>query len=347
MSDISLSSASHPLLQNPIASRIPGILASIAVAALAVAAAWVEEAVFGHAWLEGLVLAILIGAAASTLARRNPVLRPGIDFCAKTVLEVAIVLLGASISVEALGEAGLGLVAGIVAVVALSLAAGYAVSRALGLPPRLATLVACGNSICGNSAIAAAAPVIRAESSEIAASLSFTAFLSILAVLILPVLYVAFGMSAVQSGVFAGLTVYAVPQVLAAAAPAGPVAIQVGTLVKLVRVLMLGPVIFFLGLAFGRQEGNRLPLTKMVPWFIVGFLLMMAMRSLALIPATALPAMQSVSALLTVVAMAALGLTVDMGSVMKSGGRVVTAALLSLACLATFAVGLIRFLGIA
>ncbi|MCR4266610.1 YeiH family protein [Nitratireductor sp. ZSWI3] len=336
-----MQSLRHPL------SLLPGVLLSAAVAALALAFAWVERAWLGEAWLEGLVLAILLGAAASAFARKVPAFAAGVDFCARTVLEIAIVLLGASISISALGQAGLALVGGIVAVVAISLASGYAISRALGLSPRLATLVACGNSICGNSAIAAAAPVIKAESSEIAASLSFTAFLSILAVLLLPVLYAAFGMSAVQSGIFAGLTVYAVPQVLAAAAPAGPVGIQIGTLVKLVRVLMLGPVIFLLGLVHGRRAGSRMPLRQMIPWFIAGFVAMMALRSLALIPQTVLPAVETASGLLTIVAMAALGLTVDMRSVMKSGVRIVLAALLSLGVLSLVSFGLIAMLGVA
>ncbi|WP_040678520.1 YeiH family protein [Nitratireductor pacificus] len=332
-------------LRSPLA-LLPGILLSAGVAALALAGAWAERAWLGEVWVEGLVLAILLGAAFSALARRHPAFGAGIDFCARTVLEVAIVLLGASISVAALGEAGLGLVGGIVGVVCVSLAAGYAIGRALGLSPRLATLVACGNSICGNSAIAAAAPVIHAESRDVAASLSFTAFLSILAVLLLPVLYALFGMSAVQSGVFAGLTVYAVPQVLAAAAPAGAVGIQVGTLVKLVRVLMLGPVIFLLGLVYGRRSGSHPSFAQMVPWFILGFLAMMGLRSLDAIPAAVLPAMDHAAGLLTIVAMAALGLTVDIRAVMKSGSRVVAAALLSLGFLGAVSYALIRLLGL-
>lgn len=336
-----MSALRHPL------QLLPGVFLSLLVAGVALVAAWAEQVYFGEAWLEGLVLAILFGAAVSSIARITPAFRPGIDFCAKAVLEVAIVLLGASISLAALGDAGLGLVGGIVGVVVLSLVAGYAISRALGLSRSLATLVACGNSICGNSAIAAAAPVIRAEASEVAASLSFTAFLSILVVLLLPVLYTAIGMSPVQSGVLAGLTVYAVPQVLAAAAPAGPIGIQVGTLVKLVRVLMLGPVIFLLGLTHGRMAGVRLGFFEMVPWFIIGFLAMMGLRSANLIPAPALPVMHETSGFLTIIAMAALGLTVDIRSVMKSGGRVIAAALLSLTLLGVVSYALIRILDVA
>jgi uncharacterized membrane protein YadS len=107
-------------------------------------------------------------------------------------------------------------------------------------------LVACGNSICGNSAIAAVAPVIGADGEDVAASIAFTAVLGVVVVLLLPFLAPLLHLSGLQYGVLAGLTVYAVPQVLAATAPLGMVAVQMGTLVKLVRVLMLGPVVLVL-----------------------------------------------------------------------------------------------------
>src|SRR6202162_621297 len=113
-------------------------------------------------------------------------------------------------------------------------------SRAVGLPIRLSILVACGNSICGNSAIAAVAPVIGADSDDIASSISFTAVLGVVVVLGLPLLVPILQLSLTQYGVLAGLTVYAVPQVLAATLPIGELSNQVGTVVKLVRVLMLG-----------------------------------------------------------------------------------------------------------
>jgi uncharacterized integral membrane protein (TIGR00698 family) len=191
-------------------------------------------------------------------------------------------------------------------------------------------LVACGNSICGNSAIAATAPVISAKSDDVAASIAFTAVLGVLFVFALPLVHVGLGLSAAQYGIFSGLTVYAVPQVLAATAPAGALAVQVGTLVKLIRVLMLGPVIFALALMGGRKREVRLPVTQMVPWFIVGFVAMMAARSFGLIPEIALEPMRTISSFLTILAMAALGLSVDIRSVMHVGGRVIASALLSL-----------------
>jgi uncharacterized integral membrane protein (TIGR00698 family) len=182
---------------------------------------------------------------------------------------------------------GPGLLGGIAVVVPMAIMASYGVGRWLGLPPRMATLVACGNSICGNSAIAAVSPVIGADGEDVSASIAFTAVLGVVVVLCLPLLAGVWHLSRLQYGVLAGLTVYAVPQVLAATAPLGPVAVQMGTLVKLVRVLMLGPVVLALALlarrwrdkpdgpqvaAGGRPRTGLLPLHKKVPWYIVGFL---------------------------------------------------------------------------
>ncbi len=195
---------------------------------------------FGQAWIETLVLAILLGAVVRTWWIPGPRWQPGIDASARQLLETAVVLLGASVDVPLLVRAGPSLAAGIVLVVCLGICTSYAVSRALGLNRKLSMLIACGNSICGNSAIAAVAPVIDAEPTDVASSISFTAVLGVVAVLILPALGKLLGYSAFQFGVLAGLSVYAVPQVLAVTLSVSPVSAEIGTLVKLVRVLMLG-----------------------------------------------------------------------------------------------------------
>ncbi|WP_159181879.1 putative sulfate exporter family transporter, partial [Escherichia coli] len=116
----------------------------------------------------------------------------------------------------------------IAATVVVMLAVSYGLARLLGLKTKLAILIACGNSICGNSAIAAVAPVIEADGDDIASSISFTAILGVLMVLGLPLLIPLLKLTATQYGILAGLTVYAVPQVLAATVPAGIVSTQIG-----------------------------------------------------------------------------------------------------------------------
>lgn len=325
-----------------------GVLLSSIVALVAVGLEMVEVEIFGRAWLEALVLAILLGTAIRSIVRPSSKFTSGINFSAKILLEIAVVLLGASISTSAIAEAGAGLITGIAAIVMLTIAVSYMIGRLLRLPSKMAMLVACGNSICGNSAIAAAAPVIEAESDDVAASIAFTAILGVVVVLLLPLLVPLLNMTFTQYGVLAGLTVYAVPQVLAATAPVSALSLQLGTLVKLVRVLMLGPVILVLALIYGNRQANARPgFSKLVPWFIIGFLAMMALRSLGVIPESLLPVIQHTATVLTIISMAALGLGVDVRSVAQAGGRVTLSAVLSLIFLGAVSYGLIKILQIA
>ncbi len=276
----------------------------------------------------------------------------GINFCGKTLLEIAVMLLGVSLSFQTVATAGPWLFLGIVGVVGVSILASYGLCRLFGLHRRIAMLVACGNSICGNSAIAAVAPVIRASGTDIASSIAFTAVLGVLVVLGLPFLIPLLDLSVTQYGALAGLTVYAVPQVLAATMPIGTAATQIGTLIKLVRVLMLGPVILGLSLLIHRRSNAKgqsgfPPLHRLVPWFILGFVAMMALRSFDLVPHVAMEPVALITNLLTVISMAALGLGVDVRAVAKAGGRVTAAVTGSLIVLGGISYGLIRLLGMA
>jgi uncharacterized membrane protein YadS len=260
-------------IQNPVAGLLPGVFLCVGITLVASVLQVIEQRLTGEAYIEALVLAILIGVAVRTLWRPGALWFPGIQFSAKLLLEFAVMLLGVSVSARTVLAIGPQMLAGIVATVAVAIAASYGVSRALGLPQRMAILVAWGNSICGNSAIAAVA------------------------------------------------------QVLAATLPIGALANQVGTVVKLVRVLMLGPVVLALSLmtcrlrdeadetaprvtAGERPKRGRPALHQLVPWFIVAFLVVATLRSLGLIPALLLAPTTSLASALTTVSMAALGLGV-------------------------------------
>jgi uncharacterized integral membrane protein (TIGR00698 family) len=337
------------MIRIPLAQLAPGIALCAAIALAAMGLQQIEEHWTGRPWLEALVIAILLGTILRTLWSPDKRWAPGIGFSAKTLLEIAVMLLGASISFQAVLDAGLGLILGIAVVVTLALGASYALGRMLGLPKRMAVLVACGNSICGNSAIAAVAPVIGARPADVASSIAFTAVLGVIVVLALPLLVPLIGLSKTQYGVLAGLTVYAVPQVLAATVPVGLVSTQLGTLVKLVRVLMLGPVVIALSVMAGRRaEGPKPSLTfsRLVPWFIVGFLGLALLRSLGAIPEALLQIVMPTATLLTIISMAALGLGVDLKVLGKVGGRVTLAVTLSLLVLIAISLGLIRLLAI-
>ncbi|HCJ73207.1 putative sulfate exporter family transporter [Ochrobactrum sp. Kaboul] len=324
----------------------PGLALAGVVAGVAGAVEWIEIDQAGYAYVDGLVAAILAGTLLRTGFGLKPRFGPGVTFAAKTILEIAIVLLGGTVSTAAIFSLGVPLIVTVLAVVMLALVVSYGVGRLVGLNQKLALLVACGNSICGNSAIMAAAPVIDARSEDVASSIGFTAVLGMVVILLLPITVYLFGLSEWQYGVVAGLSVYAVPQVVAAAAPIGPLSAQIGTIVKLVRVLMLGPLVLAIGLRYGQQGQARLPVTQFVPWFILGFGILLAARSSGLLPDALVGILQQASFTLTLVAMAGLGLSVDLRSVLASGGRVLTAGVVSILCLVALAILAARLVAI-
>ena len=322
-----------------------------AVAALLEA---IEIRLFHAPYLEALVLAIILGVVVRSFWTPGPFWDHGIQFSSKILLEIAVVLLGASISVATVVALGPILLGGIAGIVTAAIAISYGICRGVGLPQRMSVLIACGNSICGNSAIAAVAPVIGADSDDVASSIAFTAVLGVVVVLGLPLLVPILMLSLVQYGILAGLTVYAVPQVLAATLPIGALSNQIGTVVKLVRVLMLGPIVLGLSLVAVRlrsenaqspEDRPSLNIFQLVPWFIIGFLLVAALRSMGMIPARSLRLVATAATILTTVSMAALGLGVDVKVVAEAGLRVAAAVTASLIVLALMSLTLIYAIG--
>ena len=308
----------------------------------------VETRVIGHPVIEGLVVAIILGVMVRSIWTLPAVFRQGVDFVGSTLLEVAVCLLGAGVDLSVLRRAGPALAAGIVGIVVIGLAASFVIGRWAGLSPGLATLVACGNAICGNSAIAAVATVIEAETEHVASAIAFTAAFGVVVVVGLPLLTGPLGLDDYQFGVLAGLTVYAVPQVLAAAFSVSTLAGHVGTMVKLMRVLLLGPVVLFFAMRHRRRNPDtRLHWTRFVPWFIVGFLVLASARSAGALPPAVVAALGTISSVLTIGAMAALGLGVNPRDMARVGRPMVITVTASLGVMVVLSLLLIRLLGTA
>ncbi len=196
------------------------------------------------------------------------------------------------------------------------------------------------------------APIIGADSDDVASSIAFTAILGVVVVLALPLLIPLLDLSQSQYGVLAGLTVYAVPQVLAATLPISPVSAQLGTMVKLMRVLMLGPVVVLLSLLLPKLNicaRRPAPFKRrhLVPWFILGFLALAALRAIGLIPQSTQGLMAAVASWLTIISMAGLGLGVDIRNVGRAGGTVTLAVVMSWIVLLCIGTALIWLLGVA
>lgn len=298
---------------------LPGLAASgaIALAALGIVRVLHTEAV------EPLVFALILGIVIRSLIVPNRT-QPGIEFAAKGLLEAAIVLLGLTLDLHAVAHGGAKLIAAVMLSVSLAILGGSIAGRLAGLSPKQAILIAVGNAVCGNSAIAAVAPAIRAKKHEVASAIALTALLGAGMVLCLPALIPLAGLSDYQYGVVAGLTVYAVPQVLAATFPVSVQSGQIGTLVKLTRVLLLGPVVAIFAILHRHEQAGdqRLALRRLLPWFVIGFAISMLVRTSGVLPAAAIDTAQSSSKLMTIVAMAGLGLSVDVQAVRASGPRV-------------------------
>lgn len=329
----------------------PGVTISALLAAIGFVIAWLEELAFGHPILEPLVLALILGLIVRAIWTPPASTEPGIAFAGKQLLEFAIVVLGLTLNLGDIVDAGWKIIVCVLLLVSMTLGLGTLIGRAMGLNTKLAVLVATGNAICGNSAIAAVAPVIRARKQEVAAAIAMTAIFGVGVVLVLPLLVPLMGMSDERYGVVAGLSVYAVPQVLAATFSVSAQAGQIGSLVKLTRVLMLGPVVALMAIIFREPNGDAaskssLSIRKFLPWFVAGFFLCAIIRTAGLVPDSMVQPVTEVSRILTAVAMAGLGLGVDVRSVRDMGGRVLQVVLILTVILVVTAVLLTTVLGI-
>jgi uncharacterized integral membrane protein (TIGR00698 family) len=324
---------------------VPGLALCISIATVAQVIANAEDALLGRPVIEALVLALLFGVFARSVPPLQMMRVDGIRLASKQFLEIAVVLLGLSIDMRQVLGGGPFLVAVILAGMGASFAVAFFVSRALGLSSPLASLIAIGNSVCGNSAIVALAPIVKANSEEIANAIGLTAVLGLALVLALPIIGAVAGLSQYEYGVMTGMTVYAVPQVLAAAAFGGTGAIGVALVVKLVRVTMLAPIVVVASLIV-RSPGDptRPNLIRYVPWFVWGFAALAAVRAADLVSAPIVELVRSIGIALTVVSMAGLGWNVDPASLRKHGPRVGVAVSSSLFALVAVALLLVRFL---
>ena len=328
--------------------RLTALMGGVAVTAGLGALAWVLAAQLRGAapalGVDAVLLAIVVGMAVRAWWTPAPWAAPGIRFCARPVLEVAIVLLGVATDARWMLRAGAPLAAAVVAATVAAFGAGLAWGRAFGLSRDHALLVASGNAICGNSAIAAVASVTGAPREATASAVAYTALLSLLVVLGLPLAHGGLRLDDAAFGVVVGLTVYAVPQVLAAAFPVSAWAGQVGTMVKFVRVLMLVPLVLAVSLRRRRAvAGGPLRLGRLVPWYVVAFVLATASRSAGMVPDAVARVAQASSHGLTVLAMAALGLGVEWRALRAVGWRTAATATLSLATLAALALLVARW----
>jgi uncharacterized integral membrane protein (TIGR00698 family) len=313
---------------------LPGLLTAVVALAFAFAihAAVPALPAMTLAVVLGLLAANLPGTAVWTAGRA----RPGLDFAGKHLMRGGIVLLGLKVSLsDVLGLGWLALLL-ITAVVVASFAGTYGISRLFRLPADTALLIATGFSICGASAIGAMAAVRRISHRDTVLPVALVTLCGTLAIGVLPLLVHPLQLSTEAFGAWTGASVHDVGQVVATAQTAGPAALALAVVVKLTRVILLAPMVAMAGaeqrIRHRREAGSRPGGTAagkppLVPLFVVGFILMVALRSSGWLSAGWLEAAAGLQDVLLGAALFGLGSAVRIRTLLHTGARAVLAAL--------------------
>lgn len=324
-----------------ILNNVPGILIS-SVAAIAAQIIYQIQIYFlNQAFLDTIVISLLIGIITRLIYGLKAIFIPGIVTTSKTILEFAVMLLGATITFEELNNLNYLFIFSIFTFVSVVLIMSYKISVIFRIPKKQSILIAVGNAICGNSAIAAISNIIKASPEDVMSTIAFTSVLSIFIVLLLPLLYFTFGFNEYEYGMIVGLSVYAVPQVLAATASVGTTSMQTAAVIKLLRVTMLGPILVSASLYNGLKQGN-LKLLSIFPWFLIGFILLACLRIYGVIPDFLQNSIASVAKFITVISMAAIGFSISIYNVQRSAIGIAIAVSLSQALLILISIAFVR-----
>ncbi|WP_299303852.1 YeiH family protein [uncultured Brachybacterium sp.] len=329
---MSLSTAAAPPV--PRLSVWPGIVLSLAVAAVSILASTVLPGV------SALVIAIAVGILTANLTTLPRALTPGLSVAAKKLLRAGIVLLGLQVVLGDLLALGVPMLLVVVVVVAGGILGTVLIGRALGVEKGLTILVACGFSICGAAAVAAAAGVTDPEEEHEERTITAIALVVLCGTLMIaavPAVAALLRLEPETAGLWAGASIHEVAQVVAAGGALGGAALSVAVIVKLARVLMLAPVMAVLSLQQRREgaaDGKRPPL---VPLFVLGFLAMVLVRSFVPPPGSVLEVGALLQTSLLAGAMFALGTGVKIRNLVQVGPRPLALAALSTLLVAALA----------
>jgi len=334
---------------------LPGMLVSFVIALLS----WL----LGKAYpvVGAPVFSILIGAvcvnAFPKLVSQSLFgkieLRYGIQLTSKRLLQFSVILLGFGMNLLDIAEVGKGAVIAIVAVIAAAFAVAFAVGKLLKLPGDTMTLIGVGTAICGGSAIAAVAPVIRAKDEDVASSISTIFLFNAIAVLVFPVFGRFLGMNDPSFGIWAGTAINDTSSVVAAGtawagATMDNAALNLATIVKLSRTLFIVPVTLFFAIYFSlrqkREKAAEFSFAKVFPWFVVFFASAAFINTYFRIPTEYSDVLVSIGKFGIVMAMAGIGLNTRLKPLLANGSRPILLGLCCWISVATISVAVISLI---
>lgn len=255
-------------------------------------------------------------------------IKPALKFTSKKILKLAIILLGASLSVSTIMSVGKMTFFVMLFTFAMCFGGGYFIRKLFGLNWKLSNLISAGTGICGGSAVAAIAPVIDADDKDIAFAMSSTFLFDMVMVALYPIMGRLLGMSDIAYGIWAGTSVNDTASVVASGYAFSEAAGDFATMVKLTRTIAIIPTVLvfaFIGTRMKKKElqteskGQKVNILKIIPWFICGFLALAAINSIGLIPAAVSGVIKGASKFLMVTALAAIGLSTSITDFKKAG----------------------------
>lgn len=306
---------------------IPGICAAMGVAAIAM----LIESLLPVHLIGASVIALFLGMLCNRFW--NPLMfQPGLKFTSKKILKLAIILLGASLSIQTILTVGRLSLTVMCFTLLTCFGGGYLVGKALHLNWKLSNLISAGTGICGGSAIAAIAPVVDAEDTDIAYAMSATFLFDMFMILLFPIMGHWLGLSDMAYGLWAGTAVNDTSSVVAAGFAYSEAAGDFATMVKLTRTLAIIPtvVIFaFIHANVKKRETKaidspetlkrKVHVLSLFPWFIIGFVALAVVNSLGFIPAAISAGAKEVSKFLMVASLGAIGFHTNFDEMRKSG----------------------------
>lgn len=287
-------------------------------------------------FLENLIPGGLLGASIIALFMGTIInsffhpawIKPALKFTSKKILKIAIILLGASLSINTIMSVGKMTFFVMIFTFAMCFGGGYLVRKIFGLNWKLSNLISAGTGICGGSAIAALAPVIDADDKDVAFAMSSTFLFDMVMVALYPIMGKALEMSDIAYGIWAGTSVNDTASVVASGYAFSEIAGDFATMVKLTRTIAIIPTVLvfaYISTAIKQKEmkmansGQKVNIVKIIPWFIGGFLLLAVLNSIGFIPTAISGVIKGTSKFLMVTALAAIGLSTSITDFKKAG----------------------------
>ena len=287
----------------------------------------------------GAVIAIIAGMIVTMFWDNKGKAEPGIKWTSRVILQTAVVLLGFGMNLGVIFQTGKQSLPIIICTITMSLIIAWILQKALKVPANTSILVGVGSSICGGSAIAAAAPVIGADDDEIAQSIAVIFFFNVLAALFFPILGKAIGFDTVNGesfGIFAGTAINDTSSVTAAASTwdsmwnLGSETLNKAVTVKLTRTLAIIPITLGLSLIQAKKstkEGKqttKFSLKRAFPMFILYFVIAAIITTVCVhmgVDAGVFQPIKELSKFMIIMAMAAIGLNSNVIQLIKTGGK--------------------------